>query len=46
MKSSNLGVWRSFLQIHAQPNGMVGKTVGFAIALAADVSDGELQGAC
>jgi hypothetical protein len=31
-------------QIHAQPNGMVGETVGFAIALAANVSDGELQG--
>jgi len=26
-------------QIHAQPNGMVGETVGFAIALAANVSD-------
>jgi hypothetical protein len=26
-------------QIHAQPNGMVGEIVGFAIALAANVSD-------
>jgi len=41
--SSNLGVLGVPLfptsQIHAQPNGMVGETVGFAIALAANVSD-------